>query len=53
MTLYVEKDRALRPVLQIAMPRSPRLYAPLKRNHPSGRGRGIIPVLEQIRKVGM
>ena len=28
MTLYGEKDRALRPVLQIAMPRWPRIYAP-------------------------
>ena len=28
MTLYGEKYRALRPVLQIAMPRSPRIYAP-------------------------
>ena len=53
MTLYGDKDRALRPVLQIAMPRSPCIYAPLKRNHPSGRRRGIIPVAEQIRKVGM
>jgi len=28
MTLYGEKDRALRPGLQIAMPRLPRIYAP-------------------------
>jgi len=28
MTLFGEKDRALRPGLQIAMPRSPRIYAP-------------------------
>jgi hypothetical protein len=29
MTLYGEKDRALRPALQIPMPRSPRIYAPV------------------------
>jgi hypothetical protein len=95
MTLYSEKDHALRPFLQIAMPRPPRIYAPggtmhvvarfnnrefqfssqpdpnikdrdsgctnqravgspefLKRHHPSGRRRGIIPLPEQIRKVG-
>jgi len=28
MTLYSERDGAVRPVSQIAMPRLPRLYAP-------------------------
>ena len=28
MTLYGERDGAVRPVLQIAMPRLPRIYAP-------------------------
>ncbi|MFA4836964.1 MAG: hypothetical protein WC749_12955 [Dehalococcoidia bacterium] len=28
MTLYGERDSAGRPVFQIAMPRSPRIYAP-------------------------
>ena len=28
MTLYGERDGAVQPVLQIAMPRLPRLYAP-------------------------
>ena len=28
MTLYGEREDAVRPVLQIAMPRSPRIYAP-------------------------
>jgi hypothetical protein len=28
MTLYGEKYRALRPVLQIALPRLPRIYSP-------------------------
>ena len=28
MTLYGERDGGVRPVLQIAMPRSPRIYAP-------------------------
>jgi len=28
MTLYDERDGAVRPVLQIAMPRSPRIYYP-------------------------
>jgi len=29
MTFYSERDGAARPVLQIAMPRSPRIYSPL------------------------
>jgi hypothetical protein len=28
MTLYGEREGAVRPVLQIAMPRPPRIYAP-------------------------
>jgi len=28
MILYGERENAVRPVLQIAMPRSPRIYAP-------------------------
>ena len=28
MTLYGERDGAVRPVLQIAMPRLPRIYSP-------------------------
>jgi uncharacterized protein Smg (DUF494 family) len=52
MTLYSERDGADRPAHQIAMPRSPRIYTPLKRHRSSKRKRGIIPVLEQIRKVG-
>ena len=28
MTLFGERENAVRPVLQIAMPRSPRIYAP-------------------------
>lgn len=52
MTLFGERDGAVRPALQIAMPHSPRIYAILKRNHPSGRTRGIIPVPDQIGKVG-
>jgi hypothetical protein len=28
MILYGERDGAVRPVLQIAMPRSPRIYSP-------------------------
>ncbi len=28
MTLYGERDDAVRPVLQIAMPRLPRIYSP-------------------------
>jgi hypothetical protein len=42
MTLYGEGDGAVRSVLQMAMPRLPRIYAPggtefLKCHHPPGR----------------
>jgi len=33
MTLYSERDGAVRPVLQIAMPRLPRIYSPRATMH--------------------
>jgi hypothetical protein len=37
MSLCGERDGAVRPVLQIAIPRLPRIYARLKSHHPSDR----------------
>jgi hypothetical protein len=38
MTLYGERDDGVRPVLQIAMPRPPRIYAPGETMHGVARG---------------
>jgi len=38
MTLYGKRDGAGRPILQIAMPRSPRIYAPVAKIAGSDQG---------------
>jgi hypothetical protein len=42
MTLYGERAGALRPVLRIAMPRSPRIYARGETMHVQVGGQGFI-----------
>ena len=45
MTLYGEREEPVRPVLQIAMPRLPRIYAPGGTMHVGELGNDLSPTL--------